>query len=502
MSKEYKKIIAFHLVLNLIFALFISSSSYYHTPLSGFKDRLMYVAHLCILQSTFAGFLYFLSLSKVLFKLFFPILFLVLGFIAFWVYSVDISVSSYLFDISFNTNLYIVKDLISFALVLYVLVLICGVYFLLKLYNRLNSTKGVLLFTPLSILLIATFFYVNKKRGRTLSSKLPYSFFYAINDYALDTKLPLGKPANINRLSNTEKIKVVFVIGESVRSDHLQINGYTKNTTPLLKKQANVLSFRNTYTNKTYTIVSVPQLLTNESIYNYQQKDSLFSLFSVLNKLNISTSWFGNQLLEYSYKSIVQDNKKVSIIDKLGSFNSFHKKHDLELIPYVKKELNVIDEGLISVHMIGSHWYYDDKYTEEFRKYKPVNDSKYIPSQTKEQMINSYDNTILYLDNFLNEIIKELKKEKLPTVLVYSSDHGEALGENGKWLHSHRKSLENPAMLVWYSDIFKEKFPQKVEALLNRKNEFITTDVIYHSILDLFQINNFDKQQSIFYCEP
>ncbi|MDH7446316.1 phosphoethanolamine transferase [Aquimarina sp. 2201CG14-23] len=498
--RAHKKVIFFHLLLNFIFALFITCSSYYHIPLNGGKDVFMYFMHLCIIQSTFAGVLYIISLSNIVFKTTFSILFLVLGFISFWVYSIDISVSPALINATLTTKSYIIKDLISIQLVLYILVLIGVLFLIFRFYNRLEKRKGYKVFVPTSIALICLFFWVDQKRLQSFSSKLPYSLFYSAKEYWEEEELPLKNIKNVNFKEPKEDIKVVLVIGESLRADHLQLNGYIRETTPKLAKRKNVVSFNNVFTNKTNTALSIPNIVTNQSIYG-SDRDSIISLFDMMDSRNILTKWIGNQLLESSYKQIVETNNEVLIIDELRSFWSFNKKKDLSLVSELEEQISKDKKGLFSLHMIGSHWWYEDKYTDEFRRFKPVVDSKYIPSMTKNQMINSYDNTILYLDNFLDQTITVLEQQQEPSILIYISDHGEALGEDGKWLHSHYKSLTNPGMIVWYSDSFRKKYKEKTNILTEKKNESITTDVIYHSILDIFNIKEYNGQESIFYCD-
>ncbi|WP_299246962.1 phosphoethanolamine transferase [uncultured Aquimarina sp.] len=496
---EHKKVIFFHLLLNIVFALFITCSSYYNIPLKGGKDVLVYLIHLCIIQSTFAGILYIISLSKVLFKVLFSVLFLVLGFLSFWVYSIDISVSSALIHAALTTKSYVVKDLISIQLVFFVLVLVGVLFLVFKYYDKLEKRKGFLVFLPISVVLFCLFFWADGVRLKSFSSKLPYSLFYSLIEYSSEEDLPL-KNIKKTEYTNDNDVKVVLVLGESVRADHLHLNGYSRKTTPKLSTRKNIVSFDKVFTNKTNTALSLPRILTDEGIYSFPQ-DSIISLFDMINSKNIPTKWIGNQLLESSYKTIVETNKEVIIIDEFKSFWSFNKKQDLSLIPKFEEEISEHNKGFFTLHMIGSHWWYEDKYTDEFRKFLPVVDSKYIPSMTNDQMINSYDNTILYLDNFLDTIIKVLERQNQPTIMVYIADHGEALGEDGKWLHSHFQSLTNPAMIVWYSNSFEKTYENKVNTLIERKEESITTDVIYHSILDIFNIKKYDIQQSIFDCK-
>ena len=497
--KEQKKVIYFHLLLNIVFALFITCSSYYHIPLKGGKDILVYLIHLCIIQSTFAGILYIISLFKILFKVVFSLLFLVLGLLSFWVYSIDISVSSALVYAVLTTKPYVVKDLISVQLIFFILVLIGVLFFIFKYYDKLEKKQGFKVFLPISVGLFCLFFWADHVRLKSFSTKLPYSLFYSLIAYSGQEKLPL-KSIKKSNYRGDEDVKVVLVLGESVRADHLQLNGYSRRTTPKLSNRDNIVSFDKVFTNKTNTALSLPRILTDEGIYSVSQ-DSIISLFDIVSSKNIRTEWIGNQLLESSYKAIVETNNEVVIIDELKSFWSFNKKQDLNLIPKFKEKISEYNMGLFTLHMIGSHWWYEDKYTDEFRKFAPVVDSKYIPSMTKDQMINSYDNTILYLDNFLDTIIKILERQNGPAVMIYIADHGEALGEDGKWLHSHYESLTNPGMIVWYSNSFKEKYSKKVNTLIERKEESITTDVIYHSVLDIFNSKEYDLQQSIFDCK-
>ena len=79
------------------------------------------------------------------------------------------------------------------------------------------------------------------------------------------------------------------------------------------------------------------------------------------------------------------------------------------MIPILDSILTIGHKQLITLHMVGSHWWYESRYGDSFRKYKPIANSKHIPSLKKEQIINSYDNTIIYLDYFINNIIEKLK---------------------------------------------------------------------------------------------
>ena len=169
---------------------------------------------------------------------------------------------------------------------------------------------------------------------------------------------------------------------------------------------------------------------------------------------------------------------------------SFKKLKDLELLA----SFNLKNKNTITtLHMIGSHWYYNSRYDKSFEKFTPVTTSKHVGSSTKNQLINSYNNTILYLDFFLNKLIEDIKKSDQKTVVIYLSDHGETLGEEGKWFHAQdHKSSKNPAMLVWSSDSYLEENPNFIKNLTSKRNDSISTDFLFHSILHLAKVKNFD----------
>ena len=158
------------------------------------------------------------------------------------------------------------------------------------------------------------------------------------------------------------------------------------------------------------------------------------------------------------------------LIDSLRSVLSFKKEFDEALFKPFQETIKTSKAQIVTLHMMGSHWYYDNRYTDAHRKFLPVTNSKYIPSQSAEQLINAYDNTIVSLDNFLNETISSLSNVKEPCIMVYLSDHGERLGENGKWLHAETaEEATNTACVIWYSDTFERVFPYQTKALIENQ---------------------------------
>jgi lipid A ethanolaminephosphotransferase len=78
------------------------------------------------------------------------------------------------------------------------------------------------------------------------------------------------------------------------------------------------------------------------------------------------------------------------------------------------------------------------------------------------------------------------------SALLYVSDHGESLGENGVYLHGLPYTIapdaqKHTAMIMWFSDNFdnKEITP---EFLKNNANNKYTQDSIFHTLLGLMEV--------------
>ena len=287
--------------------------------------------------------------------------------------------------------------MISIPYILYIIWILISTIICLKIYTKIKVFTNKTPLLIVSLLFIAIYFIGENYRFGVFNRRLPYSIVNAIKEYSKKENTTYNTIKG-ELFSLSENMNVIFVLGETVRADHLGINGYGKETTPNLQKQENIISFPNVFTPLTYTAISLPQILTNASI-----KDTLSTnntiLYSVLNEANIETSWIGNQSLEKSYELIVKENKRVVLIDPFHSVLSFKKQKDEKLIEILDTIKFTNNKTFTTLHMIGSHWFYNSRYTDKHKKFKPTADSKFLKSSTNEELINSYDNTIVYLVN-------------------------------------------------------------------------------------------------------
>ena len=154
----------------------------------------------------------------------------------------------------------------------------------------------------------------------------------------------------------------------------------------------------------------------------------------------------------------------------------------MELLPYLDSLIiRKSNKNLYILHTIGSHWYYNLHVPDSLLQYLPLTNNRVITSNTVEQVVNSYDNTILAIDVFLDELTHRFKDT--PAILLYISDHGESLGEEGHFLHANYEETKYPAALVWYSDKYETMYPEKIKALKRNRIRRYRTDYFFPSVL-------------------
>ncbi len=300
-----------------------------------------------------------------------------------------------------------------------------------------------------------------------------------------------------------KNLNVILVIGESLRSDRLGINGYKRNTTSGLAKIDNLLSYKNVYSLATNTPLGVQNITKKHGFYDFS------SFVKIFGKLGFKTHWLSNQGISYKMINAIAMEAEKRVFSDDIRIAEMGSNYDVALLPYLKDTLSAGGSNLIILHTNGSHKLYDLRYPPEFKIFKPtcIDDGIYYSFNEcldSEKLGNSYDNTILYTDYFLTEVIKILERKN--AILLYISDHGESLGENG--VYGHSRPVESGGleqrhvpMLLWASKDFLSKKTNltlfnnakaKLELKLDHTN-------IFHSILDCSGIisDSIDLDKSI-----
>jgi glucan phosphoethanolaminetransferase (alkaline phosphatase superfamily) len=294
----------------------------------------------------------------------------------------------------------------------------------------------------------------------------------------------------------------VYIQGESLRRENLSLNGYARQTTPLLQKDS-VISFSDIYSPYTYTVASMAYIFTNADSLHKDRAYTNRSFISFFKKCGFETIWIGNQGQQDGYIYYAHECDSIvlpNINESLYNFQPYTWVDGDMLQPY-KSFISKNDKLMLAiVHTIGSHYIYQTHYTKDFAVFKPEPESRIISLNSRQEIINSYDNSILYMDFVVDSMIQLLKNKN--AVLIFLSDHGQSLGENGKWVHNHKEEINNhqPACFVWLSDKYKEKNPLAEAALKHNAHQYFNSSFLFPSMLDAAHIQTplLDTGMSIF----
>ncbi len=292
---------------------------------------------------------------------------------------------------------------------------------------------------------------------------------------------------------------VVMVIGESSRYDRWSINGYRRETNPLLKKEANLVSLSDVVTAVSATRLSVPVLVSRKPArQSLQAGFSEKSFLTAFKEAGFKTWWLSNQMSFGQFDTPISVFAKEADITQflnLGGFTTNSSYDDMLLAPLKNAISDPSEKKLIVLHTLGSHWNYSQRHPKDYDRLQPslfgVENPAYSDLEIKELLNNSYDNSILYTDWFLAQVIDALKSTGQMTTMMYVSDHGQALydGSCNLAFHGHNTQFEfHVPALVWYSDLYRAMHPEKVNLLLKNKRAKLATENIFHSLLDMADI--------------
>lgn len=305
--------------------------------------------------------------------------------------------------------------------------------------------------------------------------------------------------------SSVKEIPTLFVlvIGESSRYKNWGLNGYERQTSPQLQSYPALISFSKVISPSFNTRESVPILLTGCT-------DSCqHSLMAFYAKTEYETFWLGNQQIKAGPVDLLAQQADVRKQTAMGKYTPY----DGELLePFNKVISSNKSSGMIVLHTMGSHYPFQNRYPEEFEQFKPATKkNRHIPLKQKhrETILNNYDNSILYTDFFLSELIASLKQTKRPAVLLYVSDHGENLFEDasigfGRGLGKISPELYHVPLFIWCSDSYCELFPEKYQALQKNQSQPTSTTAVFHTLLHMggisgSQVDSTQSLASVFY---
>ena len=492
----------FAATLTILYALIFILSEFSDSPYKTLKDFAILTFQWSAITTGTFGLIYMLSISKYIFALTFPLLTVFSTVLTYFRYTANATLTPMTIDLALINDAKTNAEVISWELItLMILSFAVSIAIVSIRWKKIRFPRPWI-HLLISLTLIYATTSMIPQLSRPLTQRMPYSIYYNFKLY-FENKVIAAEQRDTftsEAISNNDSITIVFLIGESLRSDHLQINGYNRETTPLLAKEENLISLPNIYSEECFTHLSVPHIMTRADSINPERAYNEQSFITIFKKAGFYTSWIANQEPTDTYVYFMNESDTLIYASSSKSMYTFDKWVDDALLPHLEEELkNKNTQQLHILHTIGSHWWYNSHYTDDFEKFTPVISSRVISSNSKEEMINSYDNTILYTDNFIKQVIDKIRDRN--AILLYLSDHGECLGEEGYFTHgTERPELHYPAAFIWYSDTYKNMYSEKIENLEKNHNKCYHTDYLFHSIIDAADITSeyTNPQLSIF----
>lgn len=462
-----------------------------------------------------------LSLYILLFSLFknvgrtqlllFPVLFIhAFQIVLFYLFGEDvIAVDMYLNVATTNTSeitelLGSLLPSIAFVCLLYIPTLIGAVHqwrrkiFLPKPF-RSNTLKIGLLLLVSSYVLSFGALNNNRKAFAFTIDVYPINAYYNLH-FAIDKwkKIKAYPETSKNFTFNatdtaTDSIRKIFVlvVGETSRAHNWQLYGYDRPTNPLLSNQENIVIYKDALTQSNTTHKSVSMILSDVSAANYDEIYLRKGIAQAFREAGYATICLSNQsennsFIEYFTKEADQ-YQTIRTTDPKTRLTV--NRPDEDLIPLMTDLIDKTPGNLfIILHSYGSHFNYKERYPQAYQKFTPDNLTA-VSRKQKEQLVNTYDNSILYTDYFLAATIQTLQQIDAATMLLYTSDHGEDLFDDSRGLFLHSSPTPSYYQLhipffMWFSNSFIATYPKQYQVAQAHQMDPISTHVIFHTLLD------------------
>lgn len=427
----------------------------------------------------------------------------------------------------FETNTGEAFSYINTGVILYLIGLGCVPAFLLfkvkvdygtSFVKTLLSKFALMTVSALVIAIIGFFYYkdyVSIGRNNSYLNKMinPAHAFntvkYINNTYLTEPieYLKLGEDARLKPSKNNKPTLMIFVLGETARSQNIGYNGYHRNTNPYTENLG-LISFQHVSSCGTATAVSLPCLFSNMGRSEYKKNRAVNQddVLDILVHAGIKVNWVDN---DGGDKKVAQNLKPKQIgKDKRHHFCEGDSCYDEALLDELPALINTDKQRnkLITIHLIGSHGpTYYQRYPSEHKLFTPACERSDIENCTQQEIVNVYDNTIAYTDFVIAKTIKLLKKqqENYNVALIYLSDHGESLGENGLYLHGTPYAIapEQQTKVPWYLWASDEYFDAKGidKACLENiaLNDSLSHDNLFHTLLGFYGVDTKERKAEL-----
>ncbi|MBP9905088.1 MAG: phosphoethanolamine--lipid A transferase [Rhodoferax sp.] len=336
----------------------------------------------------------------------------------------------------------------------------------------------------------------------------PFNSVYAITRHTLGQAakaqqplLPLGEDARLTRAAGAPDASplIVVVVGETARAANFGLGGYARDTTPRLRElqsAGDLAYFSDVSSCGTNTQTSVPCMFSHLGRSAYQKSDVRYeNMLDVLQRAGLAVLWMDNQsgckgVCDRVPERQTSDLKLPDVCGQDGCF-------DEVMLRELATQLDTLDPQrrargtVVVLHQMGSHGpAYFKRSPAAFKRFQPECTSNALQDCQPEQLVNTYDNSIVYTDHFLAEAVHWLKTQASvrPTALLYMSDHGESLGEKGLYLHGMPYSMApkeqtHVPMVLWLSPAMQRERGWHMDCVRQQAQKPWSHDNLFHTVV-------------------
>ncbi|HEY0686780.1 MAG TPA: phosphoethanolamine--lipid A transferase [Steroidobacter sp.] len=350
----------------------------------------------------------------------------------------------------------------------------------------------------------ATFFRAHKPIRYTLNPVAQVVSMIGMVADSRDSRAdqPLADPAGkVERTAApaAKPLVLFLVIGETARAANFQLGGYARETNPELSKISGLTYFSNVTSCGTSTAISVPCLFSHlpRADFKVDEAERYTNLLDSLVRAGFDVQWRDNNS---GCKGVCA---RVTSIDYNQSRDPRYCQgsncYDEVMLADLPEVLSRIQRDTVFVfHQKGSHGpAYSERYPADRERFKPACRSNQLQHCSQQEIANAYDNTIAYTDHVLARQIGLLRDQafRLDSLLIYVSDHGESLGENGIFLHGMPYAFapavqKDVPMMMWTSEGYLRRSQVQPDCLGAAAKLPISHDFFYHTVLGAAEVRN------------
>ena len=286
---------------------------------------------------------------------------------------------------------------------------------------------------------------------------------------------------------------VLLVIGESACRDYMSCYAPQPfETTPWETNKAQndsrFVFFSHAYSCAMQTVPSLSRALTEKNLYNDIDFNDAVSIVDIAHKTGYRVSWYSNQ------GHIGSNDTPVTLIAETADVAKWTKQevgkpyYDESLLEFLD-EVNPNVNNLVVLHLMGSHFNYQNRYTPEYAAARELKDG---------DNVQNYRNSLHYTDYILRRAYRYAKEKLHLEAMVYFSDHG-AIPEKRRLPWFLGFGMVRIPMWIYLSDEYRQVFPETTAALEANKDKYFTNDLAYDLLCGLLNIksDHYDPSQSL-----